>query len=60
MRGIMQHLVTVLVLSAGTLGMVSAGGMMNHFPNLKRDAIAAECGIGHFGGVFSSDPPQTR
>jgi hypothetical protein len=54
MVGIMQRVVTGLVLCAGVLGSVDAGNIMNHFVNVKRDAIDGECGIGNFGGVFSS------
>jgi hypothetical protein len=53
-----MHLMwTVLVVSMGLFSVGHAGRIMDH-RHVKRDAIEADCGIGNFGGVFSSTSPQ--
>ena len=46
-----------LVFFAGMVAGVVAGVV--DVGVFRRDAIEAECGIGHFGGVFQSIPPAS-
>jgi hypothetical protein len=51
----MHFVLAILVVIAGLFSLQGVqGGYLPEHGYFKRDAIEGECGIGHFGGVFSS------